>query len=288
MAATARTDIHRPSAPEFDPQKYELHGVYDLAPEWDAAAKIAERQAAVNALVARGYRFGGSTTGGCGHCGSHFRYGALVAHPESREMMFIGETCLEGRFSMSRDEYVAAFRRVRDQAAAGRERLAHIARVAEFKAANPQVADILADADVLAESPDFLADVAAKLERWGSLSDRQCAAVLKVGERIRRQLSQRRPAAPTIEAGPAPEGRVKVTGLVLGTKWQKNKFGGCLKMRVKADAGYTVWVSVPQSLDRANTELRGRRVEFVATLERSGRDAAFAFGTRPAAAKFLD
>lgn len=289
MATTARTDIHRPSAPEFDPEKYELHGVYDLAPEWDAAAKIAERQAAVNALVTRGYRFGGSTTGGCGHCGSHFRYGALVAHPEAREMMFIGETCLEGRFSMSRNEYVTAFRRVRDTAAADRQRAAHAAMVAEFKAANPEVADILADTTTTSQSPDFLAEIAVKLARYGDLSERQCAAVLKTGRAIRARAARTRPAAPVVENAPAPEGRVTVTGVITGTKWQDSAYGeGALKMRVQADAGYAVWVTVPRSLDAANAPVRGRRVEFTATLERSARDETFAFGSSPAAAKFLD
>jgi len=287
MSATARTDIHRPSAPEFDPEKYELHGVYDLAPEWDAAAKIAERQAAVNALMARGYRFGGGRSGGCGHCGARFRYAALVAHPESREMMFIGETCLEGRFSMSRSEYLGAFRRVRDQAAAGRERLAHVARVAEFKTAHPEVTAVLSDSAILAESPNFLADIAAKLERYGNLSDRQIAAVVREGGRIRERLAHRRPQTRPTKATPAPEGRVTVTGTILFTKWQENRFGdGALKMRVLSDEGFTVWVTAPRSLGSA--PLKGRRVEFAVTLKRADDDETHAWGSFPKSARLVD
>lgn len=282
MSATTRTDIHRPSAPEFDPEAYSFHGVFDFAPEWNATEVLAQRQAVVSALVARGYKFGGGTRG-CGHCGANFRYGALVARADVREMIYVGETCLNGRFSVSKAEYTAAFRKVRDRAAAGRARNAHVTAVAEFKAAHPGL-EILDDREVTSRSK-FLADLACKLERNGHLSALQVTTALRIGATI---AAQRRRAERAERAAPvavvAPEGLVTVTGTVKLTKIKDTSYGATLKMRVVADEGYAVWVTVPSSLNV--DDLRGRRVRFTAVLRRSEDDRSFAYGSRPTCGEF--
>jgi hypothetical protein len=88
-------------------------------------------------------------------------------------------------------------------------------------------------------------------------------------------------AAPT---EPAPEGRVVVTGTVVGLKWQDTDFGTTLKWTVRDDRGFRVWSTVPSVLSDVE---RGDKVTFTVTLERSRDDASFAFGKRPSKAAIL-
>lgn len=83
----------------------------------------------------------------------------------------------------------------------------------------------------------------------------------------------------------APEGRVVVTGTVVGLKWQESEYGTTLKWTVKDDRGFRVWSTVPSA---AFDVERGDRVTFTVTLERSRDDETFAFGKRPTKVAFLD
>ena len=74
----ARTDIHRPSSPDFDPASYRLLGIYDLHPEEGSRDARARR---VAQAVALGWSFANAPhpSGQCGHCGAYLRYAALAA-----------------------------------------------------------------------------------------------------------------------------------------------------------------------------------------------------------------
>lgn len=84
---------------------------------------------------------------------------------------------------------------------------------------------------------------------------------------------------------PAPEGRVVVTGTVVGLKWVDSQYGSTLKWTVRDDRGFKVWATVPAGIFGAE---RGDRVTFTVTLERSRDDETFAFGKRPTKASFLE
>lgn len=124
---STRTDIHRPSAPTFDPEAYDCWGVFDLTPEW---GDCGDRQRTVNSAIDAGYRFASHQTGGqCGHCGAHLRYVALMIHEGSKEMIWVGETCLAGRFeSLTK----AQFDQLRKTAKLDRERQAKLAAFQEL------------------------------------------------------------------------------------------------------------------------------------------------------------
>jgi hypothetical protein len=103
-------------------------------------------------------------------------------------------------------------------------------------------------------------------------------------------------AARKADATDAPEGRVEVEGVIVATKTYESDFGTTEKMTVLADAGFKVFVTIPNSIAYAERNDdgsytmpagRGDRVRFTATFERSNDDATFAFGKRPAKAEIV-
>lgn len=88
---------------------------------------------------------------------------------------------------------------------------------------------------------------------------------------------------------PVPTGRQLVAGTVLGVKKQEAYVAwgsASYKMLVQDDRGFKVWGTVPLSMegDWGFDTLRGMRVEFTATLQRSDDDELFGFYSRPAKA----
>lgn len=83
-----------------------------------------------------------------------------------------------------------------------------------------------------------------------------------------------------------PEGRIVITGTVVAMKDHFTDFGACLKITVKDDRGFAVWLTCPSSIERGLE--RGARVTMTATVTRSDRDTSFGFGKRPTKARVLD
>lgn len=109
---TTRNDIHRPSAAEFDPQAYEFVDAYDFKPDdgMGDGMTFAERQAhlaLIDSYRAQGYKFAVHVgrEHKCGHCGAWLRYAALMVREDVKEMIYIGETCLDGRFELTKPEF---------------------------------------------------------------------------------------------------------------------------------------------------------------------------------------
>lgn len=135
-------------------------------------------------------------------------------------------------------------------------------------------------------SHTILADLHAKLVKWGSLSDKQVAFALRLADEVRKP----RPAEVHV---PAPTGRVTVEGEVVSLREVRNPYGygsnaSTLKMVVRVDTpagSWLCWSTVPLSL--GGSGLRGKRVRFDATLE-PGKDAHFAFAKRPTKAEVLE
>lgn len=91
-----RADVHAPSSQFFDPQGYEVAGFSDANTPHvinNISAKVAE-------LEAEGYTLGSGSRRNCGHCGSQMVYSALMKRPETKQYIFVGETCLDNRFSL--------------------------------------------------------------------------------------------------------------------------------------------------------------------------------------------
>lgn len=285
MNATARTDIHRPSATEFDPTDYLCTGVFDLQTPGPL------RREAVENLEREGYTAADvHPLGQCSHCGAYLRYTALMTHEPTKTYVWIGEQCLGNRFeSMTKSESQA----LRRSAALNAERVRKQDRITTLVIDHPVLAEILDPASASAYG-SFVASVGYQLRNNGRLSDRQISSVRSAVKRaIERaydeahQMAQRLVERTT--AAPAPSGRVTVTGEVAAVKWQDNDFGGSLKMLVVAATGYRVWVTVPDSLLDDRCQLaKGAMVRFDAKLTPSAEDPQFAFGSRPTKAARIE
>lgn len=280
----ARTDIHRPSAPEFDPESYEFIGVYDLK---DESGSI-ERRQQIAQLSSNGYLFTNSN-GGCGHCGAHIRYAALMIHPTTMEMLYVGETCLENRFS---NLTALEFKTLRERASLNRERATKKETRDAFIASTPE-AQALINYDRECQNgegtPAFISSLAEQLERNGYLSEKQISMILPTIEKDKNRKTELagREAEKHIliaQGVQAPEGKVLVEGEVVAFKEYANDFGWVRKMIVKSNEGWSVYVTQPSSISPE----KGDRVSFLATLTRSQDDQLFAFGKRPTQASIIE
>lgn len=282
-----RTDIHAPSAAGFDPSAYVCYGCWDNSPEFDPTPLVEFRET-IRGLVAAGYRWGNGSNHNCGHCGAAIRYFALLVREDVKEFIAVGEQCLDNRFS---DLTAQDFQALRKQAKLNRERATRQERLDALKATSPAIARLLDGNDPEVAGSEFLSDIRAKAYS-GRLSDAQVAAVARAFDGIdrRRQWAKERAerAAALVAAGVrAPEGRVEVEGVVLTVKDQYGFRGEpTRKILVKADAGWSVWLTLPASL-AGDAEVKGQRIRVTATLTRSDRDATFAFGKRPSKASFV-
>lgn len=137
--------------------------------------------------------------------------------------------------------------------------------------------------------PDsFYQSLEAAWNRYGSLTERQEAALVRSFAQREERAAARAQEATQVTS-PMPTGRVTITGEILSTKWQENRFSrgaGCLKMLVRSEAGWKVWGTVPASIEYdGGNELKGRRVTFTAKVE--PKEAAFGFFSRPTNASLL-
>jgi hypothetical protein len=291
--ASTRTDIHRPSSPDFDPESYDCHGVYDLEDEWGNSRL---RMNVINALVARGYSFDGAPhgSGQCSHCGHWpLRYVALMSHEPTKTLMYVGETCLLGRFeSLTKDE----FARLRKAAKLNRQRSTKRDQVNALVTEHPELAELLDDnSEIVYGWGDFLPSLAEQLRRKGELTDRQIDAAVRairkgqdrIEARARREAE--RAAAPALPELPA--GRTTIEGTVTRVTAKPSDYGVRLVMVVQLENGWRVDGTLPSSLDPGYgslDELAGRKVRFDAALKASDKVPGYAFFSRPTKAVWVD
>jgi len=302
---TKRTDIHRPSTPDFDPDSYKYIGVIDLNPfefrDSDGRVEAVMDETdidfdEVENLIKRGYQpaahYGiGEITpdfivdriyedmNNCGHCGSRLRFAAVMAHEQSMEFIVVGQDCLTNRFN---EMSAADFKALRDAATKAAQESKKAEQRAALIAEHPELAG------AAESSNSFIQDVMRKFYRYGDLSDRQIAAVktalVRDAERAEREAVW---ATEAELAADAPTGKITVTGEILSLKSQETMFGSTLKMIVKTEAGWKLWVTVPSSIMGTNDALTGKTVTLTATVTPSDRDSKFAFGKRPSKASLV-
>jgi hypothetical protein len=135
---------------------------------------------------------------------------------------------------------------------------------------------------------NFYASLAQSFARYGSLTERQTAALKRSLTQYHdrnEQFAARRAAEAPVVTAPMPTGRVTVTGTVVSFKYVESQFGSQLKMLVLADQGWKVWGTCPSAL-RATNILKGARVTFSAEVQ--PKEEAFGFFSRPTQASFID
>jgi hypothetical protein len=323
MTPTARTDIHRPSAPEFDPEDYDCQGVFDLHPEEGRQDEHRYRHQVITALKAQGYSFANAPHGNsaqCSHCGAYLRYAALMLHTPTGTLMYVGETCLDNRFdSLTKDE----FARLRAAASLNRERRAQRERFAELCERHPVLAyatyawnigDAGGDAARANLAPgaqgegsfswvtrtgdkiETMHDIATRARQYGTVSDKQVALLERLmgwlDEAEQRRAAREIERTAKVASGVTlpTEGRQVVTGEIVSISVQDNDYGVRIVMTVRDDRGFAVWGTLPRSLDPGHgslDNLRGKRCTFTAAIEASDRDPLFGFFKRPTKASYL-
>ena len=278
MTTKLRTDVHSPT--NMDPAAYEYLYAYDSgAPGCLVGMAQSDiwhqwkSHLAPNAFSSQ-----------CTHCGAHIRYVALLRHLPTGEVIYVGETCLDGRFAL---ESKAAFDALRKAAQLDREAQRIMTAAAKCIASlevSPEVAAFLADKKGTVGHHIAL-DIRSKLYRYGSISARQADLVAKLmaDEAARPAVEAARAVVEATRAANAtmpPTGRVAVSGTVLSTWWQESDYGSTLKMLV--DVGtYRLWGSVPGAL----SVNKGDTVSFMAQVE--AKEVGFGFFRRPTQAKVL-
>lgn len=300
MTRTTRTDTHRPSV--LDPAEYTEVGSFD-AHDKDGYYEIDPSAAHLDNGGVHGYH------GRCDHCGHSIRYGVIFKHEPTNTIIAVGLTCARtvGLKSLSEKEIKAKaeHHRILKAIAAWKQERPENAEAADYIdamfAADSENRQAMADWNEqgnIGPAPQasiwynaFVADVGYKLRRYGSLSEKQVAAILKAKAGAEKyQAMKDAEAAKLAEAAPLAEGRYEITGDVISIKWVEDRYsydglGEIKKMLVKMDDGNKVYGSVPTSIYGAD---RGTRVSFSAKVERSKDDEHFGFFSRPTKASIIE
>lgn len=283
---TQRLDVHRPGTSFFDPEAYDFVGAFDTHPRYGNNAARAE---IVRSLEERGVTLGAGSFRQCGHCGTRIRYAALLVREDIGEYIYVGETCLDTRFT---NMTAALFQELRATARLNAERVRRAERRDALIEAHPTLA-WLTYPDVLRQfSSPFLTSVAQRFKQYGELSERQVAAaeraVVRESERYYARLErQARWQAEREAALPAPSGRACILGEVISVKWVAGyayRSPDVKKIQVKTEAGWRVHMTCPSSILSVK---KGDTIAVTVTLEPSADDPTFAFGKRPTGAEII-
>lgn len=269
--------IHNPS--QFNPADYVVIDYFDNRPPQANGFDFAHIGAveAFNALrdawlAERNTLFPENNCYRCEHCGQgNVRWVVAAKHIPTGKHVCFGNECAFRLGFASQSDFRAA--QVRQRSEARAESIRRLVAREKFIATTPGLAELLARAEKSTNS--FVRDVVSKLDRWGSLSPAQINAVKNALDRDEQRAAEK--AAEPQPTTPAPEGRVEVSGTVLGTKVVHSDFGTSTKLLVRLPCHNKVWVTQPN----ASHAGRGWTITLRATFERSDRDQHFAFGSRP-------
>lgn len=265
----ARTDAHRPGA--MSSKDYEVLALINVFPDEDNEGNPF-MNAEMEPLSDRWEEIGSpyeSTVPGhkaysCDHCGHYLKWECIVEHKASGEILVIGRSCV-ARFMHV--DWTLAEQIIR-------ARVEGKNNVTRWTKRHPEYTDLMLWA---AEDKGIAGDMYRKLYRYGSLSPKQ----VEFMDKLKAEAEQRAAELAARIVCDCPVGRIEITGTVLGLKWVESGYGwqtrSTLKMIVSVPAGYRVFGTVPSSL----LVVKGDEVRFTATVERSEKDAAFGFFSRP-------
>jgi hypothetical protein len=274
-----RDDIHRPSAIKVE-EYFAIGYVYLSTPQYsspDFAIWNGEEKRRIHELVTRnGWRWSHHEHGGtCGICGASANYVGVFVHQPTGQVIYVGHICASKVEMGDNDAFDALKRRIRAEQERYRGTLKARDRIHEYGIPELECGQF---------AHHILADMWGKLVKYGSLSEKQ----VKFAKRLIDEAKSPKPAPKAEEPTPteaAPEGRVVVTGVILGLKRVDSIYGETIKMLVRSDVGgWKVWSTRPAAL--AGVE-KGAHIQFTATLKQSPKDEYFAFASRPSKARIV-
>lgn len=294
----SRTDVHAPSSISFDPEAYNCWGVFDTCSDpMKGGGSQQSRLDTVNRLIELGYHFGPGSSRQCGHCGAHLRYCALMVRDDVKQFIYVGETCLDGRFEMTKGE----FQTLRKQGQLDREAHRLLTAYNEAVAANQALAFATYFGDISCGLSDDehrfsgvawgLAtgqDILRKLRQYGSISERQVGLVEKIVTEQAAKFDAYLVKQAARAAEPTPvaltSGRQVIEGVVLSQKTVENDYGTSFKFLIKLDGGQRVYGSEPSSISEVTV---GDRVRFTAKVEPKNGEPDFGYFSRPTKAEIV-
>lgn len=270
--------VHNPT--NFEPSHYEVEDYLDnKRPEYFGQgieafrAEIAWWEADMARVLGADWR---NKAHHCIHCGNGMvRWITAVRHLPTNEVVVFGADCT-ARLGF-KDHKAFKLAQLKAKAEAGHARMRIWKQREAFVAARPDLAAAIEQAKQPAhQANSFVQDVLNKLNQFGSLSDRQVAAVIGSLKRDL-EIAARKAQEATEPKGPAPSGRQTVTGQVLSMRDQESDFGIVTKMLLKLGNGSRVWLTCPAAsqIDRGDT------VTIRASFQPKADDPSFAFGSRP-------
>lgn len=121
-------------------------------------------------------------------------------------------------------------------------------------------------------------DMSAKLERFGSLSEKQIAFAHKLREQETAREQELQNANPIIE------GRQVIVGEIVSVKCRDDGYNQSWKATIKDEQGNLFWGTLPSAI---KTECKGERIELTGTVRPSDNDPHFGFYSRPSKAKLI-
>lgn len=270
--------IHNPT--HFEPSDYEVENYLDNKRPTYYGQSLPEFEREVKDWEAEMLRTFGTDWRAkvhhCIHCGNgRVRWITAVRHLPTNNVVVFGSDCTARLGFANKVAFKLAL--LQSRAAAQKIRFKIFQQREAFLAAHPDLAEAIKtlDAPVHAKNT-FVKDVVAKLNQYGSLSDRQVTAVIASVARDKAYAVTQAASAVEVK-GNAPTGRTTVTGTVLSTKYQDSDFGPTLKMLLKLENNSRVWLTAPSkyTIDKGDT------VTVTATWSPSKDDTSFAFGSRP-------
>lgn len=306
-----RTDVHAPS--KIQPEDYYFVGMeYQKIEDIGSAMFMKFEREKIQAHMAKtGGKYSKHRHGGnCHICGAHAIYTALFYHVPTNTYIRTGMDCAE-KLDMGDLEMFRTFRKnVHDALArkAGNakakamlecENLSRVWEIfeSEFKVIesvqerrnnyNVHNSPLTFDEKVSIQKEgkyDKICSIVNTVIRYGEISDNQLNYLKSLVEQFDNADKVIENAQKEREQSEdCPNGdKVQITGIVLKKELSENAYGCRIVMTVKDNKGFTVWGTVPTSLNGVE---KGDKVEFLANVQQSNRDSKFGFFKRPTKAK---
>lgn len=225
----------------------------------------------------------------CDYCGTAISQLCWVESSDGKRFK-VGSDCIAKaggvRLAKALKAHQSTERKAKSEVARANDRAARALTKAEACAAFIAKHDGLAEA-LKVEHP-IIADIAAQVQRFGKLSDKQIAFVMKLAK----EATEPKVEEKNIPA-PVSSNRVTFSGKVVSAKIQHSDvYGSQWRMTVKvttAEGAWLAWGTIPAGMiaqvpyDQGGTleRLRGADVIMTARLV-AGKDAHFAIMKRPA------
>lgn len=208
----------------------------------------------------------------CGVCGQRHKQGALWLHRPSQQFVIIGRQCTDKYLGLQNwsklDRFIKRGGKLRGEYLARLKRWSELRKFARGLSKDVRQA--------LKRDHRIVRDIREKLIRFGSISEKQQALVVKIASQ------------PVERKAPCPSGKTTIVGQVVKAEERRgyDEVRRVMTVKVTTDEGiFLVWGTCPRSLPL--NDLKGKNVSFNASVTPSDRDKSFGFFKRPTKAQVI-